>query len=90
MRGSEAGTKALLLVCHSRRNAADARTWPMGPVICRALTFIANVVNLVVSIMTAMAGTINAMGWSTVLIYLCGAVRAGYFLTAGKVQQRAA
>jgi hypothetical protein len=51
---------------------------------------IADAVNLVVAIMATSAGTINALGWSTVLIYLCGAVGAGYFLTAGKAQQRVA
>src|SRR3977135_3557408 len=44
---------------------------------------IADAVNLVVSIMATMAGTINALGWSTVLIYLCGAAGAGFFLTSG-------
>jgi hypothetical protein len=51
---------------------------------------IADAVNLVVAIMATSAGTINVLGWSTVLIYLCGAAGAGYFLTAGKAQQRAA
>jgi hypothetical protein len=48
---------------------------------------IADVVNLVVAMMAISAGTTNALGWSTVLIYLCGAVGSGYFLTIG--QQRA-
>ena len=52
--------------------------------------FAADVVNLVVATMATSAGTINALGWSTVLIYLCAAVGAGYFLTAGKTQQRTA
>jgi len=47
---------------------------------------IADAVNLVVAVMATMAGTVNALGWSTVLIYLCGAVGAGYFLTAGKAR----
>jgi hypothetical protein len=51
---------------------------------------ISDVVNLVVAFMATSAGTINALGWSTVLIYLCGAVGSGYFLTAGKSQQRTA
>jgi hypothetical protein len=29
-----------------------------------------------------LAGTTNALGWSTVLIYLFGAVGSGYFLMA--------
>ena len=51
---------------------------------------IADVVNLIVAIMAISAGTTNALGWSTVLIYLCGAVGSVYFLTAGKAQQRTA
>jgi hypothetical protein len=51
---------------------------------------IADAVNLVVAVMATTAGTINALGWSTVLIYLCGATGAGYFLTAGKRRQRVA
>jgi hypothetical protein len=53
-------------------------------------TVIADAVNLVVSIVATSSGTINALGWTTVLIYLCGAVGAGYFLTAGNAQQRTA
>ena len=53
-------------------------------------TGIADAVNLVVAIAATSAGTINALGWTTVLIYLCGAAGAGYFLTAGKTQQHAA
>ena len=51
---------------------------------------IADVVNLIVAIMAISAGTTNALGWSTVLIYLLGAVGSVYFLTAGKARQRAA
>jgi hypothetical protein len=51
---------------------------------------ITDVVNLVVAYMAISTGTTNALGWSTVLIYLCGAVGSVYFLTAGKAQQRAA
>jgi hypothetical protein len=40
----------------------------------------ADTINLVVSITATVAGTINALGWSTVLIYLAGAFGAGYFL----------
>jgi len=53
-------------------------------------TCIADAVNLVVAVAATSAGTINALGWTTVLIYLCGAAGAGYFLTAGKAQQHAA
>jgi hypothetical protein len=41
-----------------------------------------DVVNLVVATMGTLAGTTNALGWSTVLIYLFGAVGSGYFLVA--------
>ena len=51
---------------------------------------IADAVNLVVSFFATTSGTINALGWTTVLIYLCGAAGAAYFLTAGKAQQQAA
>jgi hypothetical protein len=43
---------------------------------------IGGVVNLVVATMGTLAGTTNALGWSTVLIYLFGAVGSGYFLMA--------
>jgi hypothetical protein len=47
-------------------------------------------VNFVVATAATTTGTINALGWSTVVIYLAGAVGAGYYLTAGKPQQQAA
>jgi hypothetical protein len=43
---------------------------------------VGDVVNLVVATMGTLAGTVNALGWSTVLIYLFGAVGSGYFLIA--------
>jgi len=43
---------------------------------------VGDVVNLVVATMGTLAGTTNALGWSTVLIYLFGAVGSGYFLIA--------
>jgi hypothetical protein len=45
-------------------------------------TVIGTVVNLVVATIGTLAGTTNALGWSTVLIYLFGAVGSGYFLMA--------
>ena len=51
---------------------------------------LADAVNCVVAFLATSSGTINALGWTTVLIYLCGAVGAAYFLTAGKPQQQAA
>ena len=53
-------------------------------------TGIVDAVNFVVALVATSSGTINALGWTTVLIYLCGAIGAGYFLTAGKAQQQAA
>jgi len=43
---------------------------------------VSHVVNLLVSIAATVAGTINALGWTTVLIFLCGAAGCGYFLRA--------
>ena len=45
-------------------------------------TLVGGVVNVVVAIIGTMAGTTNALGWSTVLIYLFAAVGSGYFLIA--------
>lgn len=74
---------AIAVIQWSARDFSEATVRPLLIGFC-----IADAVNLVVSIMATTAGTINAMGWSTVLIYLCGAVGAGYFLTAGKAQLR--
>jgi hypothetical protein len=43
-------------------------------------TIIADVPSLIVVVMGTMAGTMNAMGWVAVLIYLLSAVGSGYFL----------
>ena len=43
---------------------------------------IGDVVNLVVATIGTLSGVSNALGWSTVLIYLYGAVGAGYFLAS--------
>ena len=51
---------------------------------------ISDAVNFVVAVLATSSGTINALGWTTVLIYLCGAVGAGYFLAIGKAQRPAA
>ena len=45
-------------------------------------------VNLVIATMATLAGTVNALGWTTVLIYLCGTIGAVYFLSTGQSQQR--
>ena len=47
-----------------------------------AANVIGSCANLAVSIMGNLAGTTNALGWSTVLIYLFAAVGSGYFLMA--------
>jgi hypothetical protein len=41
---------------------------------------VADAINFIVAIAATTSGTINALGWSTVLIYLVGALGAGYFL----------
>jgi hypothetical protein len=41
-----------------------------------------DVVNLVVATMGTLSGTSNALGWSTVVIYLYGTLGSGYFLVA--------
>jgi hypothetical protein len=43
---------------------------------------VGDVVNLVAQTMGTWAGTTNALGWSTVLIYLFAAAGSGYFLMA--------
>jgi hypothetical protein len=50
---------------------------------------IADAVNFIVATMATWSGTVNALGWTTVLIYLCGTVGAGYFLSIGQSQQHA-
>jgi hypothetical protein len=41
---------------------------------------ISHLVNFLVALSATLSGTVNALGWSTVLIYLCGGVGCGYFL----------
>jgi len=50
---------------------------------------VADAVNLVIATMATLAGTVNALGWTTVLIYLCGTIGAGYYLGTGQSQQHA-
>ncbi len=47
-------------------------------------TCIAEAVSLCVAIAGTLAGTMNAMGWVAVLIYLFGAVGCGFFLLGQK------
>jgi hypothetical protein len=49
---------------------------------------IGDVVNLVVATMGTLSGTSNALGWSTVLIYLYGTLGSGYFLMARPLSAR--
>lgn len=41
-----------------------------------------DIVNLLVATMGTLSGTSNALGWSTVVIYLYGTLGSGYFLAA--------
>ena len=45
---------------------------------------IGDAVNLVVATLGTLSGVVNALGWTTVLIYLFGAAGSGYFLMARK------
>jgi hypothetical protein len=45
---------------------------------------IGDALNLAVATMGTLSGVVNALGWSTVLIYLFGAAGSGYFLMARK------
>ena len=47
-------------------------------------TCVAEAVSLCVVVLGTLAGTLNAMGWVAVLIYLFGAVGCLYFLTGPK------
>jgi hypothetical protein len=47
-----------------------------------AATVIGSCANLVVALKGTLSGTTNALGWTTVLIYLFAAVGSGYFLRA--------
>lgn len=51
---------------------------------------LSDAVNFVVVLLAVTSGTINAFGWSTVLIFLCGALGAGYLLAASKAQPQTA
>jgi hypothetical protein len=66
---------AILWLARDFRDEAAVRA-----VLLAAL--VGDVVNLVVATMGTLSGVSNALGWSTVLIYLFGVVRSGYFLMA--------
>ena len=63
-----------------------ARDYRDEVAVCAVLVaaVIGDVVNLVVATRGTLAGTTNALGWSTVLIYLFAAVGSGYFLVASR------
>ncbi len=42
--------------------------------------FVGNVIGVIVSLMSQLSGTANALGWSTVALYLIFALGFGYFL----------
>jgi hypothetical protein len=65
----------ILWLARDFRDEAAVRTVLVGGLV-------GDVVNFVVATMGTLAGTTNALGWSTVLIYLFGAVGSGYFLIA--------
>jgi hypothetical protein len=47
-------------------------------------TCVAEAISLVFVVQATLAGTLDAMGWVAVLIYLFGASGCGYFLTGSK------
>jgi len=69
----------ILWLARDFRDEAAVRAMLIGALI-------GDVVNLVVATMGTLSGTSNALGWSTVLIYLFGAVGSGYFLMARSSQ----
>ena len=64
----------------------SARNWRDESAVRSVLmaTCFADAVSLVVVIAGTLAGTMNAMGWVAVLIYLFAAGGCGYFLTGQK------
>lgn len=66
---------AILWFARDFRDAAAVRAVLLGALL-------GDVINLVVATMGTLSGTSNALGWSTVVIYLYGALGSGYFLTA--------
>src|SRR6202171_6571750 len=65
----------ILWLARDFRDEAAVRTVLIGGLV-------GDVVNFVVAIIGTLAGTTNAVGWSTVLIYFLGAGGSGYFLMA--------
>ena len=67
----------ILWLARDFRDEAAIRT-----VLVAAL--IGDAVNLVVATLGTLSGVVNALGWTTVLIYLFGAAGSGYFLMTRK------
>ncbi len=66
---------AILWFARDFRDAAAVRAVLLGALL-------GDIINLVVATLGTLSGTSNALGWSTVVIYLYGALGSGYFLTA--------
>ena len=67
----------ILWLARDFRDEAAIRT-----VLVAAL--IGDAVNLVVATLGTLSGVVNALGWTTVLIYLFGVAGSGYFLMTRK------
>ena len=65
----------ILWLARDFRDEAAVRTVLIGGLV-------GDVANIVAATMGTLSGTTNALGWSTVLIYLFAAVGSGYFLIA--------
>lgn len=66
---------AIGLVCWFIRNVTDAAA--LKAIVLAQL--IANIIGLIISILGTVGGTINAVGWSSVVIYLVLALWFAYF-----------
>lgn len=66
---------AIGLVCWFIRNVTDAAA--LKAIVLAQL--IANIIGLIVSILGTVSGTLNAVGWSSVVIYLVLALWFAYF-----------
>ena len=76
---------AFAVLTWTARNATDSDT---RRAILLAL-FVGDGVGFIVSLMGQLSGVMNALGWTTVLIYLLLALGFGYFLAQPKATGRA-
>jgi uncharacterized membrane protein YfcA len=76
---------AFAVLTWTARNATDSDT---RRAILLAL-FVGDGVGFIVSLMSQLSGVMNALGWTTVLIYLLLALGFGYFLAQPKATGRA-